>query len=62
MVMLIIKFELFIIAFLVSVFLAAGFIAWENPFRHIRPLLAVRLLIASTVVAWLIGFALSQWS
>ena len=55
----IIKFELFIIIFLVSVFLAAGFIAWKNPFRHIKPLLAIRVLIASTVVVWLICFALS---
>ncbi|ELD0488200.1 hypothetical protein QUQ58_004849 [Escherichia coli] len=59
MAMSIIKFELFIIIFLVSAFLAAGFIAWENPFRRIKPLLAIRVLIASTVVVWLICFALS---
>ncbi|EJP0406607.1 hypothetical protein NVA44_004815, partial [Escherichia coli] len=54
----IIKIELFVIVFLISAFLAAAFIIWENPFRHISPLFAIRVLIASVVVVWLICFAL----
>ncbi len=37
----IIKIELFVIVFLISAFLAAAFIIWENPFRHISPLFAI---------------------
>lgn len=36
----IIKIELFVIVFLISAFLAAAFIVWKNPFRHISPLFA----------------------
>ncbi|EFF0758084.1 TPA: hypothetical protein J1413_004781 [Escherichia coli] len=55
-----IKTELFVIVFLVGAFLAASFVVWENPFRYIRPLFAVRVLIASVVVVWFVLLCLYE--
>lgn len=45
-----------VIGLSVAVFGLMFFALWQNPFRHIKAMLAVRILIALIAYAWLLYF------
>ncbi|HFZ9214427.1 TPA: hypothetical protein ACIPE5_002100 [Salmonella enterica subsp. diarizonae serovar 61:r:-] len=51
-----IKITAIVIGISATAFGLVSFVMWQNPFRFIKPMFAVRLLVALTAYAWLLHF------
>ncbi|EBG1930586.1 hypothetical protein FH551_23915 [Salmonella enterica] len=51
-----IKIAAIVIGVLAAAFGLASFVMWQNPLRLIKPMFAVRVLVALTVYVWFLHF------
>lgn len=55
-VLVLIKIAAIVIGISVVAFGLVSFVMWQNPLRFIKPMFAVRVLVALTAYAWLLYF------
>ncbi|CAH5913846.1 hypothetical protein AI2916V1_3785 [Enterobacter cloacae] len=55
-VLVLIKITAIVIGVSVAVLGVMSFVMWQNPFRYIKPMFAVRVLVALVAYAWLLYF------
>lgn len=53
-VLVLIKIAAIVIGISAAAFGVVSFVMWQNPLRLIKPMFAVRVLVALTVYAWLL--------